>query len=421
MNSPVAVLGLALLLGLGSSCTKTNSSPGADSTSSSPGAESTSVDSGYAVALVPAINAFAVELHGALRSTPGNVVDSPLSISTALGMLFAGSAGGTRAEMRRVLHLPADEARVSAGYGALFTLLELRTAVAGSRWTLANRVWVQEGMTLRPAFVATTRDGFRSEAGTLDFARSPEPARAAMNRWIEEKTQDRIRDLFPAGSITPATRVVLANAIYFTGLWAKPFAKERTRPVPFHVAGGAGAPVPTMFATEDLPLVRIAGARLVDLPYVGETLSMTILLPDSVGGLTAIEERLDADSLRAWTAGFSSARVELGLPRFKVTSRLELTGPLSAMGMPSAFDESTADFSGMSGKRDLFVSLVAHQAFVEVNEEGTEAAAATGIVMRTTSAPLLETFLVDRPFLFFIRDRSSGLVLFMGRVVDPRS
>ena len=408
------VWGLALLLCLGAACAKGNSGAGADSTGAVAGADST--------ALAESINAFAVDLHGALRSTPGNIVDSPLSISAALGMLFAGSAGETREEMRRVLHLPADDARASAAYGALFAHLDRRAAYGGSSWTLANRVWVQEGTTLLPPFVATTRNDFRSEAGSLDFARSPEPARATMNRWVEEKTQDRIRDLFPAGSITPVTRVVLANAIYFKGKWAKTFETERTRPAPFHVAGGPGVEVPMMFATEDLPLVRIAGARLVDIPYEGGALSMTILLPDSVGGLGPIEERFDADSLRVWTAEFSrTARVDLGLPRFKVTSRLALMAPLASLGMPSAFDERTADFSGMSGKRDLFVSLVAHQAFVEVNEEGTEAAAATGIVVRVTSAPLLETFLVDRPFLFFIRDRASGCVLFMGRVVDPRS
>ena len=302
MKNASIVLRLAILLVAGVSCT---GSAARTSTDSSPSDTSRAqAPLPVAAALADSINTLACDLHAVLRATPGNLVDSPLSISAALGLVYAGAGGDTRAEMRRTLHLPVNDARAYEGYRALFGHLDAQADRTGSRWTLANRMWVQKGMTLLPAYVATTRNSFRSEAGSLDFRRAAEPARETMNHWVEEKTENRIRDLFPPGSITGDTRLVLANAIYFKGRWATPFDKENTRPEPFHVSGGEGVEVPTMFLSGRFRLVRIAGARLLDLPYEGDALSMIVLLPDSVDGLPSIETRLDPDSLRAWTTDF---------------------------------------------------------------------------------------------------------------------
>jgi serpin B len=367
------------------------------------------------------VNALACDLYGRLRSTPGNLICSPLSVSAAMGLTYAGAAGTTRDEMRGALHLPADDARAYEGYRTLFADLDRSAAAGGAHWTLANRLWVQKDFALLPGYLRTTRESFDSEAGELDFRRDPEPARATMNRWVEEKTERRIKDLFPAGSITPVTRLVLANAVYFKGLWQVQFDKEQTQPTPFHVTTSATKSVPMMHQTGAFGYARRDWGRVLEIPYKDEKIALVVLLPDQVDGLANLESHLQADSLRAWTSGLRQREVRLGLPRLKATSQLELNGALAALGMPSAFSDA-ADFSGMTGRRDLFISLVVHKALIEVNEEGTEAAAATGAVMELTAiADEPEQFLADRPFLFLIRDRASGCILFLGRVADPSS
>lgn len=368
------------------------------------------------------VNALACDLYGELRADPGNLIFSPLSISAALGLTYAGAAGQTREEMQRVLHLPADDAKAYADYRSLFADLDRRAGAEGARWTLANRVWVQSGMGLLPAYLRTVRETFGAEVGEQDFRQTPEPARARINQWVEEKTEKRILDLFARGSITPATRLVLANAVYFKGLWQTQFDKEATRSTPFHVSGAETKPVPMMFLTQDFGYARLSWGRALELPYRGEQLSLVVLLPEAADGLPALESLLTADSLRAWTSALRTREVRVGLPRFTATSRFELNAALAALGMPSAFRAEAADFSGMTGRRDLAIDLVIHKAFVEVNEEGTEAAAATGVAIKATSiGPPPEEFLADRPFLYLIRDRASGCVLFLGRVSEPAS
>jgi serpin B len=255
--------------------------------------------------------------------------------------------------------------------------------------------------------------------GELDFRRAPETARETMNQWVEKMTESRIRDLFPQGSIDDTTRLVLANAVYFKTRWAEPFEKSRTRLEPFHLSASSGTTTQMMFLTHRFGFARIANGRVLELPYKGEQLSLLVLLPDEVDGLAALEGRLTEDSLRSWTSAIRDRRVRVGLPRFTATGQFTLSQTLAALGMPSAFHETEADFSGMTGKRDLFISLIVHKAFVEVNEEGTEAAAATGVVMKVTTVSVSEEFIADRPFLFLIRDRGSGCILFLGRVADP--
>jgi serpin B len=417
------VIASAAIALTGPSCSRPVDRSDADTTRAGSTAAA-GADSVPAAAMARSIDAFAAALHGELRGRSGNLVHSPLSISSALGLTVAGAAGETREEMRRVLHLPADDAAAYEGYRALYARFQEFARDGGVRWNLANRLWLQEGTTLLPAYVATTERVFGAKSGTLDFARAPEPSRVTINDWVADQTEDRIKDLFPPGSIGPDTRVVLANAIWFKGKWATTFDVNRTRPVPFHRGGGATVDVPTMHRNLPRPVAAIAGARLLELPYQGDRLGMLLVLPDAVDGLPAVESRLGADSLRAWAAALAAAPVPHGgtniaLPKFTARTRLELNGTLAALGMPTAFDAERADFSGMNGGRDLSIAVVVHQAFVDVDEEGTEAAAATGVAVRTTSVTIPQEFHVDRPFLWFIRDRATGTVLFMGRVVDP--
>jgi serpin B len=371
--------------------------------------------------LARSVNAFTCDLYGALRKAPGNLISSPLSVSAATGLAYVGAGGTTRSEMRSVLHLPPDDAQTYEGYRSLFAHLDEQARAGGLRWSLANRMWVEDGTPLLPAFVRTTRESFASEMGKADFQREPETARATMNQWVEKATEGQIRDLFPPGSINPMTRLVLANAVYFKGRWDKAFDKNQRRPETFHLSAGATTTAPMMFLTHRFGLAHIAGGRVLELPYRGGELSMLVLLPDAVDGLAKLENRLGADSLGTWISLLQDREVHVGLPRFTATSEFTLSETLAALGMPSAFDPKQADFSGMTGKRDLFISLVAHKAFVDVNEEGTEAAAATGEVMTvtTTTIEMPEEFLADRPFLFLIRDRASGCILFLGRVANP--
>jgi serpin B len=416
------VAGFSALAVTGPSCSRPVDRSSADTTRA--GAAPAPADAIPAQAMARSIDAFAAALHGELRARSGNLVHSPLSISSALGLTFAGAAGGTREEMRRVLHLPADDAAAYEGYRALFARLHEVARDGGARWNLANRLWLQEGTTLLPAYVATSERAFGAQSGTLDFRGAPEPARVTINDWVADQTEDRIQDLFPPGTIATDTRLVLANAIWFKGKWQFPFDPGATRPAPFHRGGGTAVDVPTMHRGVELPVVAIAGARLLELPYAGGRLGMLIVLPDAVDGLPAVERRLAADSLRAWSAGLAEppgrgGTTRVTLPKFTARTRLDLNGTLAALGMPAAFDAERADFSGMNGGRDLSIGAVVHQAFVDVDEEGTEAAAATGVAVRVTSAQIPQEFHVDRPFLWFIRDRATGAILFMGRVVDP--
>ena len=416
MRATILVLAVAVAVLWGFAC---SSQPARDSGAAAPANPPADTARAATAADARPINALACDLYGRLRATPGNLVFSPLSVSAAMGLAYAGAGGTTRTEMQSALHLPADDRSAYGGYRALFADLDRRAAAGGARWTLANRLWVQQDFALLPAYLQVTRESFGSEAGTLDFRRAPEPARATMNRWVEEKTEKRIQDLFPPGSVTPATRLVLANAVYFKGLWREQFDKALTQPAPFHVSVGTTKSVPMMSRTDSFGYARLAWGRALEIPYRGEEIALVVLLPDEVDGLRGLEGRLHPDSLAAWTAALRPREVRLGLPRLRMTKQFELNGALAALGMPTAFSDA-ADFSGLTGRRDLFISLVVHKAFVEVNEEGTEAAAATGAIMEVTSiGPGPEEFLADRPFLFLLRDRASGCVLFVGRVADP--
>ncbi|WP_435021756.1 serpin family protein [Tundrisphaera sp. TA3] len=369
-------------------------------------------------------NAFALDLYGKLRAQEGNAFLSPYSISSALAMTRAGAKGETAAEMDRVLHLKGgDPAATDREFAALMSSLNGDKADRGYRLDVANRLWGMQGFHFVPEFIERTRANYGAGLERINFGQTAEAIRT-INAWVASKTQYKINDLLQEGDVNAGTRLVLTNAIYFKGKWTIPFAKESTRDRPFHASASAPAPVPTMMHEGSYLYYEGDGLKAIELPYRPGDLAMDILLPDAIDGLPAIEAKLTPDNLTRWLGGLKSRRVELSLPRFTMKTKAELSKPLAALGMIRAFNPEAADFSGIATEEELSISAVIHQAFVAVDEEGTEAAAATAVVMRATAAMQPPTppaiFRADHPFLFLIRDVRSGAILFLGRVANPK-
>jgi serpin B len=372
-------------------------------------------------AAADANGAFALDLYARLRERPGNLFLSPLSISAALAMTSAGARGETLREMEKVLHLgPGPSAH--AGFGDL--LRQLQPKEDSYELSIANALWIQKGYPVREEFRHTTGTEYGAGLESLDFANEPGPARATINRWVEERTRSRIRDLMPPESVTARTRLVLTNAIYFKGKWQRPFPKAATQDEPFQAQGGSSPRVPLMRAEGSFAYLDAGDAQVVALPYGNGDLSMVLLLPRAKEGLLALEASLTTARLSEWLQKLATRPGTVMLPRYRVTAQFELKDTLAALGMRRAFGDA-ADFSGIASGERLLISAVVHKAYVDVNEEGSEAAAATGVAMMPTSMPLAPperfTFRADHPFLFLIRDVRSGSLLFLGRVVNPAS
>ncbi len=377
-------------------------------------------------ALVAGGNRFAADLYRRLCHEDGNLFFAPASISTALAMTFAGAAGQTAAEMAQTLHFHAEDDQLHLRMQALQQLLNSTDDTQGVRLSIANRLWGQQSYDFLTPFLDVTREQYAAELARLDFQQT-EAARQTINAWVEQQTQGKITDLLPPGVLSAATKLVLTNAVYFHGSWASPFDPDQTRDEEFHLTQAESVTVPTMFRTGMYQYSEPEGLQLLDLPYGDGSLSMIVLLPREREGLADLEARLTDDNLQQWIAGLRRRPVvEVHLPRFQSTSQFELSDTLQTLGLKSAFNAGSADFSGMTGERDLFLAAVIHKAFVDVNEEGTEAAAATGAVMAPTSAiggtpPPPPVFRADHPFVFLIRDNRTGALLFMGRTIDPRN
>ena len=366
---------------------------------------------------------FAVDLYGKLKGQAGNLFFSPSSISIALAMTYAGARGETAKQMAEVLHFPGPQDQLPAAFAALETMLRPTAGKPGYRLDLANRLWGQQGYHFLPEFLAVTRDDFHAELAQVDFINETEQARATINRWVEQRTEDKIQDLVPAGAISALTRLVLTNAIYFKGAWSKPFPKTATRDEPFHVTSDKTTEVPLMQKTDQFRFAAVDGLKALELPYGNGDLAMLVLLPDAIDGLGDLEAKLSLDALNRWTSGMQRRPVQVYLPRFKMTSAFSLANVLAAMGMPLAFDDSRADFTGISTEEHLAISAVLHKAFVDVNEEGTEAAAATAVAIGVRAVlrpqpPVV--FRADHPFLFAIADQRTKALLFVGRMVNPQ-
>jgi len=381
--------------------------------------------------IVEANNMFALELYAKLRSQGGNLFVSPYSISTALAMTRAGARGRTASQMAQVLHFPAiaesappgpDQRQFASAYGQIIKDLNKRGEKGAYTLNVANALWGQKGFGFLKEFLELVRTNYGGQLNEVDFIGATEAARKTINAWVEKQTKGKIKDLLPAGVLDSMTRLVLTNAIYFKGNWARQFKKDRTQDAPFVLADGRKIEVPMMNQTAQFGYTETETLQGLELPYVDKELSMIILLPKEPDGLSKLEEVLTAENLSQWLARLYSREVVVSVPKFKVTTQFSLASVLQSMGMTDAFS-SSADFSGMDGKKDLFISAVIHKAYVDVNEEGTEAAAATGVTMKLTSLGPSETpvFRADHPFLFLIRDNKSGGILFIGRVMNPKA
>jgi len=384
--------------------------------------EASNVKSSVA-AVVKSNTAFAVDLYQREKGQGDNLFFSPYSISTALAMTWGGARGQTEQEMARVLHFTLPQEDVHRAFGGLTERCDEIQKRNQISLNIANSLWCQRDYHFTEAFLKVNRTYYRAEARLVDFVGSTDAARQEINAWVAKETQNKIQDLLRPPFPSPLTTLVLCNAIYFKGKWATQFDPKKTGPAPFFVSAGRDVQVPTMSQKLKLRSRDAGDFRLFALPYTGGDLSLVILLPKAVDGLTALERQLRADRLQKWLVALDGApesKAVVYLPRFKLNCRLELAKELAAMGMPSAFVQHSADFSGMTGTRDLNISDVVHQAFVEVNEEGTEAAAATAVVMdRSSSVTPTPEFRVDHPFVFLIREQQTGSIVFLGRVVDP--
>ena len=373
-------------------------------------------------------NRFATDIYGKLsESEKGkNLFFSPYSIHTALGMTATGAKGTTRDQMVKVLHLPEDEQRALASGDMGRYYAHPRKDYELS---VANALWGQKDFPWRAEWLAVQNERFGAGFNEVDFFKDKLGSIARINGWVEEKTRGKIQGLLKPEDVPVSggaiTRLILTNAIYFKGKWADEFTKNATTDQPFHLAAGGSVPAPLMARTGTYGYADLGELQALELPYKGSELSMVVLLPRKADGLPAIEKQLAAVKLSAWMGKLESKRVSVHLPRFKQEQRFEPRKQLEALGMLAAFDPEVSDFSGMadlSKEAPLFIYKVIHQSFVDVNEEGTEAAAATAVVMATPASaesPPVE-FRADRPFLFLIRDVKHGTILFMGRVMNPK-
>jgi serpin B len=372
--------------------------------------------------LVKGNTAFACDLYARLRNKDGNFFSSPYSISTALAMTYSGARGQTAAQMAKVMHFTLPEERFHPAAGALVRDLTGADKKRGYQLSVANSLWGQKNYGFLDEFLKLNRSCYGAGLQEVDFIGAREEARQAINAWVEKQTQDKIKELLKPNHLSDATRLVLTNAIYFKAEWDRKFYHEATRDAPFQVSAQRKVNVPTMHMLASFPYLDGGTFDMLELPYKNGDLSMQILLPKKLDGLANLEKSLTADKLAEWQQKLRASQVLLSLPKFKMTSQFELADPLQAMGMTLAFQPTQADFSGMNGGSEpLFISAIVHKTFVDVNEEGTEAAGATAVVMKAGSAPPRKEieFRVDHPFVFLIRDNRSGSILFLGRVVDP--
>ncbi|UCG59366.1 MAG: serpin family protein [Phycisphaerales bacterium] len=387
-------------------------------------------------------NRFALKLYAKLREADGNLFFSPYSISTALAMAHAGARGRTEAQMAKVLHFPtAGEAsgsdsdhpagkqppwtreQFAATFGAIIESLNDRGAEGEYQLNVANALWGQKGYGFLQEFLELVEANYDGRLSEVDFVRAAEQTRNKINAWVEKKTNNKIKDLIPRGVLDAMTRLVLTNAIYFKGNWENQFEEAMTRPAPFTLLSGDKVDVPMMNQTEEFRYMEVEAVQGLELPYADNELSMIILLPRELGGLRDLEKDLTQENLSQWLGTLGKRRVIVSVPKFKMTSQFGLASVLRSMGMTDAFAPGLADFSGMNAKRDLFISAVIHKAYVEVNEEGTEAAAATAVIMNRLSVRPTQpaVFCADHPFLFLIRDNHTGSILFIGRVMNPKA
>ncbi len=373
--------------------------------------------------LTQANAALAVDLYQALRKqAQGNLVFSPFSLSQALAMTYAGARGQTAQQMAQTLHFTLPPDRLHPAFNALDLALQAPGAGSGAfQLDIANAVWGQKGYPFQAGFLDLLAGNYGAGVRLADFQNAPEPSRQAINQWVSAQTKNKINDLFAAEAIGPDTRLVLVNAVYFHAQWLHRFDPSLSQPGNFNFLEGTQAPVTFMSLGQatSLNYAQAAGYQAVELPYAGQRAAMTLIVPDA-GHFADVQAALTAGELEALGGRLAPTELKLTLPKFNEASSFGLADTLGQLGMPDAFQPSAADFSGMDGRRDLYISKVVHKAMLTVDETGTEAEAGTGVGMALTAARIEQTLTVDRPFLFIIRDTQTGSILFMGQVLDPR-
>ena len=372
-------------------------------------------------ALSAANTAFALLLYQQLREQEaGNLFYSPYSISLALAMTYAGARGETERQMAETLHFDLEQEKLHRAFNALDQILRPENINEDSsfRLNIANSLWGQQGYPFLEEFLLTLARNYGAGMNLVDF-KDAEKVREIINAWVEEETEEKIQDLIPEGALDVLTRLVLVNAIYFNANWAFPFDASATQLDSFTLLDGSTVEVQMMNQRANLNYMRAEGYQAVELPYMDSSMAMYVLLPDA-GNFEAFEQALDGNLLQDVREGLQWTSVELSLPKFNIESAFGLNETLQAMGMVDAFDPDLADFTGMTPERELYITDVIHKAYVNVDEKGTEAAAATGVVVGIVSMPADEVVMkVDRPFVFVILDRVTGTLMFVGSVVNP--
>jgi len=374
--------------------------------------------------LVNGNNAFALDLYQALRTTDGNLIHSPYSISLALAMTFGGARSETESQMASAMHFDLPQAQLHPAFNALDLSLaqngKAKSQNQPLQLNIANAVWAEQTYPFLQNYLDLIALNYGAAIHLADFVSQYEPVHKEINGWVSDQTNKKINDLLAQGTLNTDTRMVLVNAIYFKADWEEQFDPNSTSDAPFHLLDGSESQVRMMHGQRfSLPYFKGDGFQAIELTYKGGTAAMDVIVPDA-GNFILFESALDAQKFNDILGGLHPATVILGLPKFTFTHNFSLSSTLKSMGMPDAFDPNKADFSGMTGNHDLYISDVIHKAFVAVDEKGTEAAAATAVIMQTTSALMPDVDLtIDRPFIFFIRDTVSGQILFSGRVVNP--
>ncbi|MEO0095708.1 MAG: serpin family protein [candidate division WOR-3 bacterium] len=372
--------------------------------------------------IVQGNNRFCFNLYKNLtESETGNIFYSPFSITMAIAMVFEGAKSWVKGEMYEVFKFPLDEKNRRETFLSLYKQINKKNAKY--RLHIANALWIQKDYPFLPEYLKTIQKYYDGYARNVDFIGATEQTRQIINKWVEDKTNQKIKDLFPPGSIDQQSRLVITNAIYFKGQWLKQFDKSLTTEEDFWVNESKTIKVPMMKRIDPETRFNYAETdelQILELPYEGNDLSMVILLPRK-NDLKLVEKELSQEKFEEWKKLLSETRVEVYLPKFTFKTRYTLTPNLSQLGMPNAFSPH-CDFSGIDGTKNLYIRSVVHQAYVDVNEEGTEAAAATGVVVGITSVgPRIPVFRADHPFIFVIQEKNTGNILFIGRVVEPKA
>jgi len=377
-----------------------------------------------ALALAHGNNQFALNLHQQLSARGGNIFCSPFSVSAALAMTCAGARGDTVREMAATLRFPLTGPGLDAAFHELLRATKGGES-RGYELSIASGLWCERRFQFQPEFLNRVKGHYEAELAEMDFAAQAEASRQAINAWVEKQTRGKIQNLISPGAIMELTKLVLANAIYFHGQWAEPFPKQLTKDAPFEVTPRQKVSAPMMCQQDKFDYLETNSFQALRLVYEGGDLAMVVLLPRRADGLAEFEKSLTAENLYAWLGKLKRREVLVYLPKFRVESAFTLNEELAARGMRLAFSPD-ADFSGMTGGKDLLISLVLHKAFVEVDEKGTEAAAVTAVIPTPTASPHWKpppsppVFRADHPFLFLIRDQRSGSILFLGRVANPK-